>query len=482
MESVIQTQSGEEALELINSAEACVSTSVYPSSVFQRVPRETWIEIFRFTCLSKPNKGVLYDSLHPKQPCWILTEVCHEWRRLVESLPGLWAHIHIHASFRYLDKLPDTFLRCFQRILTRTAQVPLELQFDFTDCRALSSLSVFQPPHFEFDPDPVSDLLKPLLDLLLPHYQRWRYFDVSDIRMDFLESMLERFRHLSLFHPEFTQLRSFRHSYQKDSHLPLTTHGVSPRFPSLASVDIRNELGVQTILSLFPCEQLEDVQIISHSIETDLSPLIPHFTRANRITLMQPWQNQSEEAGSDTLVLSNLNELSLSYWNPPPAQQLLPFLAPHLTILAIDYLRADEDVDGVISFLQQSGCSLKLLHIHRLVFGQLHLLHQLLHAIPKIVSLSLGFDLDEDEDWYDFAEDDPMFPTNTPWAKLPNTFVKLMGERREDDRGLIFCPRLETLYLRVGKIPDPERLPIRGCDALFDHTTFAETITKEFNI
>jgi hypothetical protein len=442
--------------------------------LLQHTPREIWAEIFTIICLShvvrfQPTENkheeyyssfISYDSLHPKHPSWILASVCRPWRNIMESLPNVWANIHIQTSFYHLsDKtLHNLFVSRLQLVITRSKSVPLNLKLDFRDFKRKSYYK--------------TSLHRTLMSLLMAHYPRWRSFMVWDQVYHVLVTMLLYFQAKETLAPNFEMLEVFKIRFGRNQQpVPLNQAGISATFPKLRKLATAGRISPESILDFFPCGQLYDIEV---GTDINITRLLPQFVNARKLSVLplvdRMMGGSLDEAlpiqhTSASLTVSHLTELSLTYWM---VQHIPPdFQAPNLTVLKVETIIDKDTLQIATSFIHRSACKLLEFHVYHLeCLPDQALLRTLLEAIPDVVNLHMGFAEENVVDSMIFL---PRYlGIGDEQEIVANGFVTLLAGRKDKDKTFDLCPRLESLRIQIATRERGESSSLWGDDLFYD--------------
>ncbi|KAL0564180.1 hypothetical protein V5O48_017873 [Marasmius crinis-equi] len=137
-----------------------------------------------------------------------ISHVCARWRRVALSCSSLWTRLVLY--FPAIDKTQITRTLAW---LTRSKQQPIEISLDFRCCEWWES---DEADTEEEEEHPVTaEMMERVLDLLIPHIERWKTFEVLT----------------DTWEPIHTFLRITRHFHENQNR---TEEALAPQLQSLA--------------------------------------------------------------------------------------------------------------------------------------------------------------------------------------------------------------------------------------------------------
>ncbi|KAJ7369026.1 hypothetical protein DFH08DRAFT_832988, partial [Mycena albidolilacea] len=162
-------------------------------SAVRRVPPELIGDIFALTLSDNDDAA----GATANKPPWYLGHICRSWRHAALSYPRLWSYIAVPSFLAFKD---SPLLSGIQAQLFRSASGPLDIRW----------LSV------------QSDVNSDLLDLVLPHSNRWPYSSVINClspvngRLDQLEQLKALFSNSPRIAIQWGQITHYKGTYTRE--------------------------------------------------------------------------------------------------------------------------------------------------------------------------------------------------------------------------------------------------------------------------
>ncbi|KAK7006095.1 F-box domain-containing protein [Favolaschia claudopus] len=288
-------------------------------SSLRRIPNELLVEIFEL-CIDPDS------PLDPKRHAsWIMSQVCSHWRAVAINSPSLWRHIHHSYDFHTHQSLLSTQLERAQRI---------------------PRLSIRLLPNHTDD----------ALDLVLQASAQWEQASL-DLAND---GFVRFFNHTGTF----TALK--RLSLRSWDKLPATfTVDWSHSFTRLEELSL--DLCYDTLPHQLPIPWAQlRVLCLSNGRSLDLLWLVSQLSAVTTISV-SGGGNYGNEPPTSRTVSRSMTSLTLNDCAEVFIEEVLGYLvAPALQTMNFKSSRPAPR-DRLITFLRQSRCNLKRLHVDAVI-------------------------------------------------------------------------------------------------------------------
>jgi hypothetical protein len=391
--------------------------------------------------------GVLNDStLSNELPFPILvSHVCKHWRTVAIGSPALW------TSISFTERPP--FERC-RTYIARSQNLDIDIHID-------SSLSDDEDDE---DDDGQSDLSQPalsvedvstILDIVIPHIERWRVFEVMVRTYEYMHLVLSRvstechsapsLEVLQLYHYEDagdSEYDHFEPANLNQSFVPFGGNAPKLRVVSLWGVHI--DWSTPMLSDVIDLELAYHARDVRPSWE-DFSRILKNSPKIETLTLCLSGPAGSLADWPETCVeIPSLQNLVLAYHEPAYVCSLIKLLyIPNVTSLALDF--ESDDYTNLAKALASPSCSSHdtgksiLANLNSLKLGGLPCDHKAVDRIyeqlGKLKSLNLNL-----------AFLDKIFfrklitPLDTTTATMTTTTARTVPSSKS-----IYCPLLESI-------------------------------------
>lgn len=374
------------------------------------LPDELIVAIFVY-CVQLDRPGL---SVDPRDPPWLLGQVCSRWRRIALDTPTLWPNIRLrfHRLEDIADELegkkddPDVisefefclaaFIELLRHQLARSKEQPLKMWADLTD--------VEWETHTE--------ALEELVDIISPHSHRIQELDIE------YDSALNRVMESSATPWDLTALRQLKLNFHDHpSEEPTEEQQSYPLFRSAAALSSARLTNYIPSPSDMQWSQIEEL-IIDSPDSAAMYAILSSLTKVRSLRLN--FNDEDEDFSQEPVLLPSLTDLhteSVTILRLITAPKLQRFKPPL-------WLANDIDVQIIIMFIQRSECALDGIWIQS----------SGVHAAAIIRLLDVTPDLRQ--------------LTWSQGGQEPFLFKELMRAlTTKDGRGLFrLCPRLEQAH------------------------------------
>ena len=295
----------------------------------------------------------------------LLSSVCSDWRRIVVGTPQLWSSITINLpSLSHMPKSRMLRLATFiDGWLARSGQLPLNI------CLCISHEYVWYP----------TERYRPIFKILDRYSSRWQTLKVS-IPPPFL----------SFFQPDSLPLLELLHVA---SDFKLRGFGdvvTFPPTPCLNTVEIRPSMLFRSPISIDIVNGIQwdtvthvSVELITTQSCFALLRRIPHLVHCTFYKVKDDFNDSLIESP----ILSPLTYLLLHHKKSDPSRLLNNIQLPSLETLVLFHT----NIDPVIAFLERSACSLHTLSLLNWNVQNINKLTQLLQFLsPSLTTLAIS--------------------------------------------------------------------------------------------
>lgn len=335
--------------------------------------------------------GQHHDTLHLRNPVWVISQVCQSWRHLAHtSIPKSWASFTLSDSMEILeedeDETASTTCRCYNRRLDWALyRIYKQLMFS---CDSSLDITIRGQGNHPYT-------LQRIMSLFNPHHRRWRSIDLHTF--------------------PFTQTAPLDQApgYDPDSEFPVLEHlalkfetedgtRTNPRlsgtFPGLKSLELdEHSLTLPPITDLadgrIPWGQLEEYELNVQS-EDRLNSTLPPLTSVRSLRMgSQSLPSDDFNPEGPLVELPHVKTLEITYggWISPLKRLVLPNLT-RLVFSSRDEMPITLERSIAVqirALTTRSKCVLTKLEVTQLWARRIKDMISLLQAMPDLRSLKI---------------------------------------------------------------------------------------------